>query len=61
MARAGVFYDLDVALAWHPGDRTAADTEGTRAQVDLRVDFRGRAGSPPRNSNLPVRCKWLAV
>jgi aminobenzoyl-glutamate utilization protein B len=43
MVRAGLFDDLDVALAWHPGDRTAADTEGTRAQVDLRVAFRGRA------------------
>jgi aminobenzoyl-glutamate utilization protein B len=43
MVRAGLFDDLDVALAWHPGDRTAADTEGTRAQIDLRVAFRGRA------------------
>src|SRR4051794_3759401 len=43
LVRAGLFDDLDLALAWHPGDRTAADTEGTRAQVDLRVEFRGRA------------------
>jgi aminobenzoyl-glutamate utilization protein B len=43
MVRAGLFDDLDVVLAWHPGDRTAADTEGTRAQVDFRVAFRGRA------------------
>ena len=49
MARAGVFDDLDVALAWHPGDRTAADTEGTRAQVDIRVDFRGRAAHAASN------------
>jgi aminobenzoyl-glutamate utilization protein B len=49
MARAGVFDDLDVALTWHPGDRTAADTEGTRAQVDLRVDFRGRAAHAASN------------
>jgi aminobenzoyl-glutamate utilization protein B len=49
MARAGVFDDLDVALTWHPGDRTAADTEGTRAQVDIRVDFHGRAAHAASN------------
>ena len=49
MARAGLFHDLDVVLAWHPGDRTAADTEGTRAQVDIRVDFRGRAAHAASN------------
>ena len=49
MARAGLFDDLDVALAWHPGDRTAADTEGTRAQVDFRVEFRGRAAHAASN------------
>jgi aminobenzoyl-glutamate utilization protein B len=43
LVRAGLFDDLDIALAWHPGDRTASDTDGTRAQVDLRVAFRGRA------------------
>jgi aminobenzoyl-glutamate utilization protein B len=43
MIRAGLFDDVDVALAWHPGDRTSSDTEGTKAQVDFRVAFRGRA------------------
>jgi aminobenzoyl-glutamate utilization protein B len=42
MARAGLFDDLDVCLAWHPGDKTAADTDGSRAMVDLLVEFRGR-------------------
>jgi aminobenzoyl-glutamate utilization protein B len=49
MARAGLFDNLDVALAWHPGDRMAADTEGTRAQVDFRVEFRGRAAHAASN------------
>jgi aminobenzoyl-glutamate utilization protein B len=49
MARAGLFDDLDVALAWHPGDQTASDTDGTRAQVDFRVEFRGRAAHAASN------------
>jgi aminobenzoyl-glutamate utilization protein B len=49
MVRAGLFDDLDLALAWHPGDRTASDTEGTRAQVDFRVAFRGRAAHASSN------------
>jgi len=42
MARAGLFDDLDVCLAWHPGDKTAADTDGSRAMVDFLVEFHGR-------------------
>jgi aminobenzoyl-glutamate utilization protein B len=49
MARAGAFDDLDIALAWHPGTQTAADTEGTRAQIDFRVEFRGRAAHAASN------------
>jgi aminobenzoyl-glutamate utilization protein B len=49
MARAGLFDDLDVALAWHPGTLTAADTEGTRAQIDFLVEFRGRAAHAASN------------
>jgi aminobenzoyl-glutamate utilization protein B len=49
MARAGLFDDLDVALAWHPGTLTAADTEGTRAQIDFRVEFHGRAAHAASN------------
>ena len=33
MARAGLFQDLDVALAWHPEDRTKADVDSTQAMV----------------------------
>ncbi len=43
MARDGVFKDVDVALAWHPADRTRADMQGGQAIVDLVVEFKGRA------------------
>jgi len=42
MVRAGLFDDLDVALAWHPGDKIVADTKGNQAIVDFVVDFEGR-------------------
>jgi aminobenzoyl-glutamate utilization protein B len=42
MVRAGLFDDLDVALAWHPSDTIAADTKGNQAVVDFVVDFEGR-------------------
>jgi aminobenzoyl-glutamate utilization protein B len=42
MTRDGLFRDVDVALAWHPDDRTRADTEGGQAIVDLVVEFHGR-------------------
>jgi aminobenzoyl-glutamate utilization protein B len=42
MVRAGLFDDLDVALAWHPGDKIVADTKGNQAVVDFVVDFEGR-------------------
>jgi aminobenzoyl-glutamate utilization protein B len=43
MARDGLFNDLDVCLAWHPEDRTAADTGSTQAIVDFIVEFKGKA------------------
>jgi aminobenzoyl-glutamate utilization protein B len=43
MARAGLFNDLDVALAWHPGDKVEADTQSSLAMVDVIVDFKGKA------------------
>jgi aminobenzoyl-glutamate utilization protein B len=42
MTRDGLFRDVDVALAWHPADRTHADMEGGQALVDLVVEFQGR-------------------
>jgi aminobenzoyl-glutamate utilization protein B len=43
MLREGVFKDVDVMLAWHPGDETSSDTKSSQALVDLTVEFRGRA------------------
>jgi aminobenzoyl-glutamate utilization protein B len=42
MIRAGLFDDVDIALAWHPGDEITADTEGSQAMVGLEVEFRGK-------------------
>jgi aminobenzoyl-glutamate utilization protein B len=43
MARAGLFSDLDVVLAWHPADKTQADATSSQALVDFIVEFKGRA------------------
>jgi aminobenzoyl-glutamate utilization protein B len=43
LARDGLFNDLDVCLAWHPEDKTAADTGSTQAIVDFIVEFKGKA------------------
>ncbi|HEU4517809.1 MAG TPA: amidohydrolase [Steroidobacteraceae bacterium] len=43
MTRDGVFNDVDVMLAWHPGDETKADTDSSQAMVDLGVEFHGHA------------------
>jgi len=43
MVRDGLFDDVDVALAWHPSNRTVADTRSTQALVDFVVEFRGHA------------------
>ena len=42
MAREGLFKDVDVALAWHPSDRTRADMRSGQALVDMIVEFEGR-------------------
>jgi aminobenzoyl-glutamate utilization protein B len=43
MARDGVFNDVDVMLAWHPSDDSAADTVTSQAMVSLFVEFKGQA------------------
>lgn len=43
MLRDGVMKDVDVMLAWHPGDKTSADTKSSQALIDIDVEFRGRA------------------
>lgn len=42
MARDGLFSDVDIVLAWHPSDRTQADTRSSQAIIDFVVEFRGR-------------------
>lgn len=41
MVRAGLFNDVDVAVAWHPGDRNAADPNSTLANITAKFRFRG--------------------
>lgn len=41
MVRAGLFKDVDVAVAWHPGDRNAADPSSTLANISAKFRFRG--------------------
>jgi len=41
MVRAGLFDDVDIALAWHPSDETRADTGSTQSMVEIRVAFEG--------------------
>lgn len=43
MLRDGVFKDVDVMLAWHPGDEVSSDTKSSQALVDVIVEFRGRS------------------
>jgi aminobenzoyl-glutamate utilization protein B len=43
MIRAGLFRDVDIALTWHPGDKTRVDTDSSQAMVDMRIGFSGRA------------------
>jgi aminobenzoyl-glutamate utilization protein B len=57
MARDGVFNDVDVMLAWHPGDKTQADMTSTQAMVDLKVEFKGKsahAAADPWNGRSAV-------
>jgi aminobenzoyl-glutamate utilization protein B len=43
MVRDGLFNDVDVVFAWHPGDETQADTISSQAVVDLAIEFHGKA------------------
>ena len=43
IARAGLFDDLDVCVAWHPSDRNRATAVTGQAMVDFIVEFKGRA------------------
>lgn len=57
MARAGLFADVDVCLAWHPSDKTQASTRSSQALVDFIVEFKGQAAhaaSDPWNGRSAV-------
>jgi aminobenzoyl-glutamate utilization protein B len=42
MIRAGLFKDVDIALAWHPDSETKADTDSSQAMADFKVEFFGK-------------------
>jgi aminobenzoyl-glutamate utilization protein B len=42
MVKAGLFNDVDVALAWHPAPVNIVNTQSSLATVDFKVDFTGR-------------------
>jgi len=42
MARAGVFSDVDVVLAWHPGDSNSATKESSLAITEAKFKFYGK-------------------
>ena len=50
MARDGVFNDVDVMLAWHPGDESMADTVTSQAMVDVDGGVQGRGRACRRRS-----------
>jgi aminobenzoyl-glutamate utilization protein B len=43
MLREGVMNGVDAMLAWHPADRTEAETKSTQALMDIEVEFHGRS------------------
>jgi len=43
MVREGLFDDLDVCMDWHPGDNIEANTQSSKALVDFRVKYEGKA------------------
>lgn len=47
--RGGLFKDVDVTLAWHPGTEIEADTGSTQAVVTFYVEFRGKAAHAARD------------
>jgi aminobenzoyl-glutamate utilization protein B len=43
MVRAGLFRDVDSAIAWHPGDRNEVKAGTTLANIGAKFRFRGQA------------------
>jgi aminobenzoyl-glutamate utilization protein B len=52
MVREGLFKDVDVAVAWHPGDRNGASPSSSTANINAKFRFTGTpshaAGAPER-------------
>ncbi len=52
MVRAGLFRDVDAAIAWHPGDRNSASPATTLANMSAKFRFTGTpshaAGAPEK-------------
>ena len=42
-AREGLFNDLDLCMDWHPGDDVEAGTQSSKALIDFRVKYWGKA------------------
>jgi len=43
MIRDGLFDDVDIAIAWHPGSQNSADTDSSQAMAEVRIAFQGQA------------------
>ena len=43
MVNAGLWYDVDVNISWHPSAETKADVQSSLALVDFKVEFFGQA------------------
>lgn len=43
MARAGLFNDCDIVLAWHPGDRNGTGMQSSLANINAKFRFYGQA------------------
>ena len=48
MLRAGLFADVDVAIAWHPGGRNDVSAEEQLAQYQRQIPLHGRGARMPR-------------
>lgn len=56
MAREGLWYGLDAALTWHPGDSSEVTTGSTNSCIQMIYTFHGLASQhPPRRSGAAAR------
>lgn len=56
IAREGLWYGLDAALTWHPGDSSEVTTGSTNSCIQMIYTFHGLASQhPPRRSGAAAR------